>query len=70
MKLFSFIGIFLLTTVSFSYKIDDYQLYKTKHKDERAVVLNYNQTVNASINKKTGELELYRTVDSNSKFNL
>lgn len=61
MKKLVFLGIIFLSNFSFSYQIDDYQKYKEKYKEEQAVVLNHKQTVNASINKKTGELDLFRT---------
>lgn len=61
MKKLVFLGIIFLSNFSFSYQIDDYKKYKEKYKEEQAVVLNHKQTVNANINKKTGELDLFRT---------
>jgi hypothetical protein len=61
MKKLLFIGVIFLSNLSFSYQIDEYQKYKEKYKGELAVVLNHKQTINASINKKTGDLDLFRT---------
>ncbi len=61
MKTILFISFLCLTKLTFSYQIDEYQKYKQKYKDELAVVLNHKQTINSSINKKTGQLDLYKT---------
>ena len=42
-------------------KDEEFQKYKEKYKNENAVILKHNQIVNISVNKKSGELDLYRT---------
>lgn len=61
MKILSILFLTFFSTLSFSYQVDDFSKYKTKYKNELAVVLNHQQKVDASINKKTGELDLFRT---------
>ncbi len=61
MKTIFFIGFLCLTKLTFSYQIDEYQKYKEKYKNELAVILNHKQTINSSVNSKTGQLDLYKT---------
>jgi len=42
-------------------KDEEFQKYKEKYKNENAVILKHNQIVIISVNKKSGELDLYRT---------
>lgn len=51
----------LYSVFSFSISKEEFQFYKNKYKDENAVILNHNQDVRMNVNKKTGELELFRT---------
>lgn len=60
--------LFILITVctyssisSFASLYDDFLNYKNKYKDHMAVVLNRTQSVDISVNKKTGELDIYET---------
>lgn len=61
MKTILFIGFLCLSQLTFSYQIDEYQKYKEKYKNELAVILNHKQTINASVNSKTGQLNLFKT---------
>lgn len=61
MKHILIVLILLLSVSSMAVKDEELQKYKEKYKDENAVILEHNQIVSISINKKTGELDLYRT---------
>lgn len=51
----------VISSSSFASLYDEYIEYKNKYKDRLAVVLNHTQTVEISVDKKTGELEIFTT---------
>ena len=57
------ITILLIGISFFSLSIDkeEFEKYKNKYKGETAVILNHEQSVKIGFNKKSGELELFRT---------
>ena len=61
MKLLFSLTLILFSFISFSLSKEEFQFYKNKYKDDNAVILNHNQDVSVKVNKKTGELELFRT---------
>lgn len=54
-------SILFISNVSFGYKSELLDGYQKKYPKQNAVVLNHNQTVNISTDKKTGELVIYET---------
>ncbi len=51
--------LFLFSKVGFSYSHKDFEKYKAKYPNQKGVILNHNQKVNISVDKKTGELEIF-----------